>query len=347
MTITRRGMGLWLTAAFGAGMLPRLPALGSTDFDPLALVDEELRAGAQLTLSHPQPAWSDKMLPEARSLWPAPPRLPPPAPTVEERTIPGHAGDPAIGIQLIGAGTGGKPRPAVLHIHGGGYIVGRAEHMTAFCQQVSAEFDCVVVNVEYRLAPETRFPGPLEDNYAALLWLFRNASSLGVDPRRIAVMGESAGGGLAAMVAIAARDRREVPLRYQVLLYPMLDDRTGSTRPMPRFMGAVGWDAAGNRYGWTSLLGVRAGSREVPVGAVPARLSNLAGLAPAFIGVGDIDLFAEEDIDYARRLVHAGVPTTFHLAPGAYHAFDFVVPEARVSRAFTEAWKAALRRAFE
>lgn len=219
--------------------------------------------------------------------------------------------------------------------------------MTAFCQKLSRQLDCVVVNVDYRLSPDTPFPGPVEDNYAALRWLHDNAEALGVDGKRIAIMGESAGGGLAAMLAIAARDRGEVPVCYQVLIYPMLDDRTGSTRHVPPHIGTIGWDESGNRFGWSSFLGVPAGSPRVPEGAVPARVENLSGLPPAFIGVGSIDLFVDEDLVYARRLIDAAVPTTVDVVPGAYHGFDFIASEARVSRDFVAAWTGALGDAFK
>src|SRR5205085_5133527 len=148
--------------------------------------------------------------------------------------------------------------------------------------------------------PATKFPGSLEDNYAGLKWLFQNAGELGVDTKRIAVMGESAGGGHAAMLAIAARDRGEVPVMYQALIYPMLDDRTGSTRKVPPHIGTIGWTAEQNRNGWTSLLGVPAGAAKVPDGSVPSRLDDVRGLPPAYIGVGAIDRFVEADITYAR-----------------------------------------------
>ena len=213
-------------------------------------------------------------------------------------------------------------------------------------QQVAREHDCVVVTVDYRLAPETRFPGSLEDNYAALNWLRLSANLLGVDPSRIAVMGESAGGGHAAMLAIAARDRGEVPIAFQLLIYPMLDDRTGSSRQVPPYVGVYIWVPASNRFGWSSLLGVPAGSKTVPAGAVPARVENLAGLAPAFIGVGAIDLFVDEDVNYARRLINAGVPTELCVVPGGYHGFDIIAPDAARSIAFRAAWHAALAKAF-
>lgn len=348
--LTRRDLHLGLVAT-GASLMTARPAWalpGTSDSgDPLRLVDPELRPAARSMLAQHFPPMTRAALPGIRASWVAPPALPAPAAAVELRTIPGRRGDPNVAIQLIGA----KPnaplsRPAILHIHGGGMVSGRAQNMTAFCQTVADEFDCVIVNVDYRLSPETPYPGPVEDNYAALAWLHANAAALGVDPSRIAVMGESAGGGLAALVAIAARDRGEIPLCYQLLIYPMLDDRTGSTPAASSMPKPIGWSAEANFFGWGAFLGVPAGSRNVPAGAVPARVANLAGLPPCFIGVGAIDLFVAEDMAYARRLIAVGVPTQLQVTPGAFHAFDFVVPEARVSREFTAAWKSALKAAF-
>jgi acetyl esterase/lipase len=159
-------------------------------------------------------------------------------------------------------------------------------------------------------------------------------------------MGESAGGGHAATLAIAARDRKEVPLLYQALIYPMLDDRTGTTRQVPPHVGRLVWTPDANRGGWTALLGVPAGAPQAPEGAVPARVANVAGLPPAFIGVGDIDLFVEEDIAYAQRLVNAGVPVELHVIPGAFHAFDVFEPNAPVTVRFRAALITALKGAF-
>jgi acetyl esterase/lipase len=206
--------------------------------------------------------------------------------------------------------------------------------------------DCVIVTVEYRLAPETPFPGSLEDNYAALKWLHAEAESLGVDPARIAVAGESAGGGHAAILAIAARDRGEIPVIFQSLVYPMLDDRTGSSRQPPPYIGTFIWTADYNRRGWKAFLATEPGGPRVPAGAVPARVDNLAGLPPAWIGTGSIDLFVNEDIEYARRLVDAGVRTDLLVVAGAYHGFDGLVPNASVSKSFTLSRYNALARAF-
>lgn len=349
MQLDRRELHRWflgMGAATAFAAPGRLFARAAEAGDPLRLVDPELRAAAQAMLSQHFPPLTRAGLPALRAGWVAPPPLPAPAPSVEIRTIPGPKGAPSVPVELIGVRSRPAPCPAILHIHGGGMISGRARNMTAFCQTIAAEFDCVVVNVDYRLSPETPFPGPVEDNFAALIWLAANAAELGVDPRRIAVAGGSAGGGLAAMVSMLARDRGGPSLCQQILLYPMLDDRTGSTRKPPSHLAPVGWSADANAFGWSAFLGVPAGSATVPAGSVPARAANLAGLPPTFIGVGAIDLFVDEDLDFGRRLIDAGVPTALHVSPGAFHAFDFVVPDAAVSKAFTGAWKAALRTAF-
>ncbi len=244
-------------------------------------------------------------------------------PSWAPRMIPGATGSPDVRVVVINPGAAGAaPRPAVLHLHGGGFVMGGAVHSLWRTQEIAEALDCLVVSVDYRLAPETPFPGALDDNYAALRWLHDRADELGVDRARIAVVGESAGGGHAATLAVAARDRGELPLRALALAYPMLDDRTGSTVAKPPHMGAILWNAQRNRFGWSSLLGVPAGSATVPAGAVPARAADLRGLPPTWIGVGSIDLFVDEDIEFARRLLEVGVPTRLSVVPGAFHVFD-------------------------
>ncbi len=265
------------------------------------------------------------------------------APELQSRkaSVPGPGGD--VPVLIFDPKPGLQNRPATIYIHGGGYVAGRADTNIQLAQDIAQATGSMVVSVDYTLAPEAIFPKSLEQNYAALAWLHNNAAQFGVDPARIAVCGDSAGGGHAAMLAIAARDRHEFPLAFQCLIYPMLDDRTGSTRGMPPYMGHFVWTEAANRFGWTSLLGVPAGSPSVPPGSVPARVT-VNGLPPTFIGVGSIDLFCEEDIEYARRLVLAGVRTELFVVPGAYHGFDVISRDARVSVEFRNAWQAALRR---
>jgi len=354
MIMTRRQFQLGLMASGAA--LPTLARAADDDTTRieagteaiLRRVDPELREGARTILSHPLP--SPLTLAAVRAMRQnapaAPAPLSPPAAPVEQRMAPGAKGAPPTPVTVIGAKPGGALRPAILHIHGGGMILGRVADTIAASQRLASELDCVVVEADYRLSPETPFPGPLEDCYTALAWLHDNAAALGVDRTRIAIMGESAGGGLAAMLAIAARDRCKISICYQLLIYPMLDDRTGSTRRVPPFIGTIGWNEAGNRFGWSSFLGRPAGSPTIPYGSVPARTADLSGLPPAFIGVGAIDLFVDEDIAYAARLADAGVATQLHVTPGAYHGFDFIAPQARVAIEFTTAWKSALRAAF-
>lgn len=326
----------------------RAPAPAPASADPLAHVHPELRPGLEQFLKmSPHNEWSEKTIADIRNRGREYTPAPLAEPAYAERMIPGAAGHPDVRIYVIGAQSTGAPRPAVLHIHGGGYVAGTARQAVPKMQQLSAAHDCVVVTVDYRLAPETKFPGSLEDNYAALRWLHTHAAELGVDRNRIALLGESAGGGHVAALAIAARDRGEFPVAFQVLIYPMLDDRTGSTRPTAPHIGAYVWTAQANRFGWSSLLGMPAGSASPPHGSVPARVENLHGLPPAFIGTGGIDLFVEENIAYAQRLLQAGVPTELYVAPGAYHGFDLFVPEAPISKKFTAAWNDALGRALK
>lgn len=260
--------------------------------------------------------------------------------------VPGARGAPDVSVYVLNEKAGASGRPAILHTHGGGFIAGNAASETGKLLKLAKALDCVIVTVEYRLAPETPFPGPLEDCYAALKWLHGNAAALGVDPGRIALMGGSAGGGLAAMLAIAARDRGEVPILFQMLIYPMLDDRTGSTRAVPSPIGTITWTATANRFGWSSFLGMKAGSSHPPKGAVPARVESVKGLPPTFIGVGSIDLFVQEDVEYANRLMAAGIPTQLLVVPGAFHGFEGSAPRAGISQRFEAAVQQALADAF-
>jgi len=278
-------------------------------------------------------------------------RAPRPLPDVpfEQRSIAGPPGAPDLIIYVINARRGGD-RPAILHMHGGGYTAESARDSVLSMQKVAKALDCVVVTVDYRLAPSTTWRGSTEDNYVALKWLHANGLEIGADVSRIAVMGESAGGGHAALLAIRARDRGEVPLVLQCLTYPMLDDRTASSREVPPMIGRLTWTREENRNGWRAFLGQAPGGPDVPPAAVPTRTARLDGLAPAWIGVGAIDLFVDEDVDYARRLMASGVATELHVAPGAFHGFD-IVPEmlglhATISEQFQAAKLNALRRAF-
>ena len=260
----------------------------------------------------------------------------------EKRMISVGSGNPDVAIHIINAKPGAA-RPAMLHMHGGGFISGNAEAAIPELQALCSTLDIAAVTVEYRLAPETTWQGSVEDNYAALKWLHGNAEALGVDPARIGVMGESAGGGHAALLAIAARDRGEVPLIFQCLNYPMLDDRTGSSRPVPDHVGKIIWTPASNRFGWESFLGMEPGGATVPTQAVPARVDDLSGLPPAWIGVGSLDLFVDENVDYAQRLNAAAVPTELIVVPGLFHGFETLPLETRIAKWFKASRLEAIR----
>lgn len=226
--------------------------------------------------------------------------------------------------------------PALFWIHGGGYVLGRVEADDVLAGTLAVTYNCVVASVDYRLAPEFPFPTPLEDCYTALKWLYDNTESLGVNRARIAIDGQSAGGGLAAALAQLARDRREVPIVYQLLVYPMLDDRN-VIQASESVDDHVIWSRASNLFGWRSYLGQEPGGENTPKYAAPGRTEDLQGLPPTYLYTGDIDLFASEDIDYARRLLLAGVPTELHVYPGAYHAFEvFGATSAVAQRAIVE-----------
>lgn len=262
----------------------------------------------------------------------------------ERRRIPGPQGAPDVEVLIYRPRVAAQPRPVYLNIHGGGYVMGVAELNGPGNMRLADELDCVVVSVEYRLAPETRAPGSVEDCYAALRWVHGAADELGVDRSRIAIGGESAGGGLAAALALLARDRGEIPICFQLLIYPMLDDRTATTATPNPFTGEFVWTPAANHFAWTALLGSAPGVANVSPYAAPARATDLSGLPPAYISVGALDLFVDENIAYAQRLLNAGVPTELHVIPGAYHAFEMAV-EASATIAAQHERREALGRA--
>lgn len=264
--------------------------------------------------------------------------------SVTERHVPGPQGAPDVRVLLYQPTEARHSTAGLLWIHGGGYVSGSVEAEDARARPLAAALGCVLVSVDYRLAPETPFPGAIEDCYAVLRWLHANAGELGVDTGRLAVGGGSAGGGLAAALALLARDRGEVPLAFQVLVAPMLDDRTVTLTPPHPYTGHFIWTPESNRFGWSALLGREPGSADISPYAAAARAERLEGLPPAFIGVGALDLFLEEDVEYARRLIRAGVPTELHVYPGVYHGFQ-MVPSARVTQTLARDQVSAIQRA--
>ncbi len=231
-----------------------------------------------------------------------------------------------------------EPRPALLWIHGGGYVLGSAAQDDALCRHLAEQLDVVVAAVDYRLAPEHPFPTPLHDCHDALVWL---AGRRDVDPARVAIGGASAGGGLAAGLALLARDRGVVAPALQLLSYPMLDDRTVLRTDLDESAFRL-WNNRSNRMGWESYLRHPAGKPQVDGLAVPARHIDVAGVAPAWIGVGTLDLFHDEDVAYAERLRSAGVPCSLDVFEGAFHGFDSLSPKAEITRRFRAAQVRAL-----
>ena len=248
----------------------------------------------------------------------------------EDRRVPGPAGAPDVPLRIYRPkATAAEPRPAVFEIHGGGFITGSIEMMDGWCQHVAAEADAVVVSVEYRLAPEHPFPAGLEDCYAALVWTAAEAKALGIDAARIAVAGQSAGGGLAAATALLARDRGGPPLCFQLLEIPELDDRL-ETPSMRAFDDTPLWNRPNAVWSWRHYLGPAYGGEVSPY-AAPARAQDLSGLPPAYVSTMEFDPLRDEGILYALRLLQAGVSVELHSYAGTFHGSG-LLPTAEPSR---------------
>ena len=250
---------------------------------------------------------------------------------VEERSAPGPEGAPEISLLICRPTAASSPTPALYHIHGGGMIMGDNRLGMLEMLDIAQELGLAVVSVEYRLAPETPHPGPVEDCYAGLAWTVAHAAELNVDAGRVVVAGNSAGGGLAAGVALMARDRNGPALFGQLLIYPMIDDRNDT--PSAEQMAGLGiWDSTANDTGWTALLGSERGGPDVSPYAAPARATDLSGLPPTFIDVASAETFRDEDIAYAVRIWQAGGRAELHVWPGGFHGFDALAPQAGLSQ---------------
>ena len=264
---------------------------------------------------------------------------------VERRdyTVPGPAGSPDVTFRFHRPKDATGDLPCVYFMHGGGYVFGTYAMDDLRFDRWCQELNCAGISVEYRLAPETPYPGPLEDCYAGLKWAYEHASELGIDRARFGIGGASAGGGLAAGLALLARDRREVPLAFQLLIYPMIDDQrtnASSSWEVPI------WSPRSNEAGWRAYLGSLNGTDDVPAYAAASRAGDVSGLPPAYVMVGALDGFLDEDVEYAMRMTHASVPVELHVYPGGPHGFDGLLPGtalARRARADIEDW---LRRQF-
>lgn len=237
--------------------------------------------------------------------------------------------------------------PALLYMHGGGYVFGSPETILPTLQRFAEDVGCMVILPAYRLAPEFLFPAALNDNYLTLTWIHEQAARLGIDTSRIAIGGDSAGGGHAAILNIAVRDRGEFSPIYQLLIYPMLDDRTGGAHAAADYVGEFIWTAENNVFGWSSYLGCPAGASGVPKGSVPARHKDLSGLPPTLIATGSLDLFAQENTEYGKRLAEQGVAAQTKVFDGAYHGFNVIAPDAAISREFHAFCVEGLKAAFK
>ncbi|MGW6655993.1 alpha/beta hydrolase [Rhodococcus sp. NPDC055024] len=265
--------------------------------------------------------------------------------TLREISVPGLDDDPEITVRFFTPDTAVGPVPVLLWIHGGGFAIGTAEGSDPFCIEVARELGFAVANVEYRLAPETPFPGPLNDCYAALTYIHAHSGELGIDPSRIAVGGQSAGGGLAAGIALKARDEGIVPVAFQFLEAPALDDRLTSTS-MTNFIDTPIWHRPNAIQSWKFYLGESYTGPEDPnvsVYAVPARATNLSNLPPTYVCTMELDPLRDEGIEYAARLLQAGVSVELHSFSGTFHGSALVATAEVSKRGAAEALTAIQR----
>lgn len=264
---------------------------------------------------------------------------------IEDRMIAGPAGAPDVPVRIYTPEGLNATVPGILHIHGGGFVIGNLDGEQGTCLALSRGLGVVVVSVDYRLAPETPYPGPLEDCYAALEWTSTHSAQLHIDPARLAVFGLSAGGGLSAATALLARDRGGPPICFQYLGIPELDDRL-QTPSMQRFVDTPMWNRPNAELSWDFYLGeqYQRGADDVPYHAAPARAEDLSGLPPAYVSTMEFDPLRDEGITYALRLLQAGVATELHSFPGTFHG-STLFATAEISRREAAEMFAVLRRA--
>lgn len=256
---------------------------------------------------------------------------------VTEQTYAGPAGD--LTLRLYQAKSAPSKGPGLIYIHGGGMIMGDLDSQDEKMREAATSLDMPIASIDYRKAPEHPYPAAPEDCYAGVCWVFEHAAELGMDKDNIGLMGASAGGGLALAAALMLRDRGGPKLKYLLPIYPMIDDRH-KTSSSHEVVDLGIWDRAGSLEAWGWYLG----DTEPDSYAAPARAEDLSGLPPAYIDVGDLDLFRDEDIVLAQRLSAAGVPVEFHLWTGAYHASELFAPQAALSQRIWATRYAAIRR---
>jgi acetyl esterase len=261
---------------------------------------------------------------------------------IRDEAVPGPSGAPDVRVRVYRRADRPGPVPGLVYIHGGGFLLGNVEMFEPHTLRLVDELDIVIVSVDYRLAPEHPFPAPVEDCYAALQWTAKNADELGIDPARLGVGGESAGGGLTAGTVLMARDRGGPELCFQLLGIPELDDRL-DTQSMRDYVDTPLWNRPNAIYSWTAYLGGEPGGEDISPYAAPARATDLSGLPPAFVTTCQYDPLRDEGIEYARRLAHAGVPTELHQYPATFHGSSLIESAAITRRMFADEVE-ALRR---
>ena len=326
---TREAIRARLDPASAAGLQAYLDIVGPLGINGIANLDDRRARMRELNAVE-------------RALTPLNPGV-----TIDEFVVPGLAGDPEVPVRCYrraDALPSTGARPGVLFIHGGGMVLGDLDGDEVTAVLIADEVDAVVLSVGYRLAPEYPFPAAPHDCYAALLWFVSHAEELGVDPARVAVYGGSAGGGLSIATALIARDRQGPSIAFLMAIYPMIDDR-GVTPSSQSILDLGAWDREGNLQAWAWYLGTGTPSASLHAYAAPARAADLRGLPPTFIDVGDLDLFRDEDIEFAGRLAQAEVPCELHVYPGAFHASELFAPQAPLSQQIVETRMIALRRA--
>ncbi|MFJ8958310.1 alpha/beta hydrolase [Lentzea sp. NPDC102401] len=261
---------------------------------------------------------------------------------IRDLTVPGPSDAPDVPVRVYSPANRQGLVPGLVYVHGGGFVLGDLDTFHAHVLRLADELGIVIVSVDYRLAPEHPFPAPVEDCYAALKWTAEKAGELGIDPARLGIGGESAGGGLTAGTVLMARDRGGPELCFQFLGIPELDDRLG-TESMTDYVDTPIWNRPNAVYSWTAYLGTEPGGDDVSPYAAPARAADLRGLPPTFVSTCQFDPLRDEGVEYARRLAHAGVPVELHLYPGTFHGSSMVASAEISARMFADEIE-ALRR---
>jgi acetyl esterase/lipase len=259
---------------------------------------------------------------------------------IENIHIPGQDDRAQVRLRIYNPESVAVPTPALIWMHGGGYLIGRPEQDDASCIQYVRELGITVVSVDYRLAPNHPFPAGLDDCYSALQWV---TQELNINTKRIAVGGNSAGAGLATALVQLAHDRQEIKPAFQLLIYPMLDDRTVLRTDIDDSSN-ITWHHKDNRFGWESYLGRKCGADDVPAYSVPARREDLSDLPPAWIGVGSLDIFHDEDVAYAQRLKECGIECELNVIQGAFHGFDVFDPQIPIVQDFRKSQIAMMKK---